>query len=69
MAEVRAKEFRVKIRKEEEENCHGSRFHSTLLSGKLRQAVCWATNREGGECLLLGAVCTNIGRSVADFLW
>ena len=43
-------------------------FHETVLSGKLRQAVCRATNREGGGCLLLGDKCTKTGRPVADVL-
>ena len=43
-------------------------FHDTVLSGKLRQAVCWETNREGGGCLLPGDTCMKTGRPVADVL-
>ena len=43
-------------------------FHETVLSGKLCQAVRWATNREDGGCLLLGDKCTKTGRPVADVL-
>ena len=28
------------------------RYQSIVMSGKLRQAVFWATNREDGGCLL-----------------
>ena len=43
-------------------------FHETVLSGKLRQVVRRATDREGGGCLLLGNKCTKTGRPVADVL-
>ena len=43
-------------------------FHNTVLSGKLRKAVCWATNREGGGCLLPDYQCTKTGRPVAEVL-
>ena len=29
-----------------------------MLSGKLRQAVHWATNKEGVGCILLEDICT-----------
>ena len=44
-------------------------FYETVLSGKLRQAVSRATNREGGGCVLPGGKCTKTGRPVADVLW
>ena len=37
-----------------------------MLSGKLRQAVCWATHQEGGGCLLPDDQCTKTGRPVAE---
>ena len=43
-------------------------YHDTVLSGKLRQAVCPATNSEGGVCLLLDSQCTKTRRPVAEFL-
>ena len=43
-------------------------FHETVLSGKLGQAVCQSTDREGGGCLLLGDKCTKNGQPVADVL-
>ena len=33
---------------EEYEKALSHKFHSIVLSGKLPQAVCWATDREGG---------------------
>ena len=39
------------------------------MSGKLRQAVRWATNREGGGCLLLDDQCTKTRRTVAEVIW
>ena len=44
-------------------------FHRILLSGKLQQAVHWASNREGWGCLLLGDICTKTTQQVADALW
>ena len=35
---------------EEDENTRS--YHNTVLLGNMRQAVCWATDREGGGCLL-----------------
>ena len=43
-------------------------FHETVLSGKLQQAVCRATDREGGGCLLPDDQCTKTGRPVAEVL-
>ena len=38
------------------------------MLGKLRQVVCWVTDREGGGCILPRDVCTKTGRPVADEL-
>ena len=43
-------------------------FHETVLSGKLRQAIRRATNREGGGCLLPEDQCTKIRQPVAEVL-
>ena len=43
-------------------------FHETVISGKLRQALHQATDREGGGCLLPGGKCTKTGQPVADVL-
>ena len=43
-------------------------YHNTVLSGMLRKAVCRATNREGGGCLLPDDQCTKTGRPVAEVL-
>ena len=50
----------VKRREENEKDYLACSFLSTLLLRKLWQAVCWATNREGGG-LLPGDVCTKTG--------
>ena len=52
----------------EEDDAVAQSFHETVFSGKLRQAVCRATNREGGGCLLPDDQCTKTGRPVADVL-
>ena len=52
----------------EEDNAVARSFHETVLSEKLRQAICQATNREGGGCLLPGDKCTKTGQPVADVL-
>ena len=44
-------------------------FHEIVLLGKLRQAVCRATDREGGGCLLLDNQYTKTGQPVAEVLW
>ena len=53
---------------EEEDDAVPRSYHNTVLSSKLRQAVCWATNREGRDCLLPGDQCTKTGRPVAEVL-
>ena len=44
-------------------------YHDRVLSGKLRQAVRQATDREGGGCLLPDDHCTKNGRPVAEVLY
>ena len=46
---------------EDEDEATARSYHDTVLSGKLHQAVCQATDREGVGCLLLDDQCTNTG--------
>ena len=45
------------------------RFHETVISGKLWQAVRRATEREEGGCLLPDNQCTKTGRPVVEITW
>ena len=63
-----AREGRADFSGEEEDGSVARSFHETLLSGKLRQAVHQATDREGGGCLMPGYKFTKTGRPVADVL-
>ena len=38
------------------------------MSGNLRQVVCWATNREGGGCLLPDYKCKKTGQPFEEIL-
>ena len=67
-AEGAAREGRAVFSGEEEDDAVARSFHKTVLSGKLRQAVRRATDREGVGCLLPGGKCTKTGRPVADVL-
>ena len=67
-AEGAACEGRSAFSGKKEDDAVARSFHETVLSGKLHQAVCRATDREGGGCLLLGEKCTKTGRPVADVL-
>ena len=51
-AEGSALKGRAASGREEEDEAVAWSFHDTVLSGKLQKAVRWATNREGGGCLL-----------------
>ena len=53
--------------KEEDESAAWS-YHDTILSRKLWQDVCQATDREGGGCHLPDDQCTKTGRPVAEVL-
>ena len=44
------------------------RYHDTVVSGKLWQAINQATNREGGGCLLPDDQCTKTVQLVAEVL-
>ena len=51
-AEGSDREGRAAFSGKEEDDDVARGFHQTVLSGKLRQAVRRATDREGGGCLL-----------------
>ena len=53
-----AREGRAAFSGKEEDDSMARSFHETVLSGKLRQAIRCATDREGGGCLLPGNKCT-----------
>ena len=63
-----AREGRAASGGEEEDEAVARSYHNTVLSGKLQQAVCRATDREGGGCLVLDDQCTKTGRPVAEVL-
>ena len=65
-AEGAAREGRSAFSGEEEYDAVARSFHETVLSGKLWQAVRWATNREGGGCFLPDDQYTKTGRPVAE---
>ena len=67
-AEGAAQEGRAAFSGEDEDDAVAWSFHETVLSGKLRQAVRRATDREGGGCLLPEEKCTKTGRLVAEVL-
>ena len=61
-AEGAARKGRVAFNGKEEDDAVARIFHETVLSGKLRQAVRRAIDREGRWCLLPGDKCTKTGR-------
>ena len=61
-AEGAAREGRSARKIEEEDEVVSQSYNDTVLSGKLRKAVRWATDREGGGCLLPDDQCTKTGR-------
>ena len=67
-AEGAAREGRSASCGEESDDAVARRYHDTVLSGKLRQAVRRSTNREGGGCLFPDNPCTKTRRPVAEIL-
>ena len=63
-----AREGRAASGGKEEKKAMARSYHETVLSGKLWQAVCQATNREGAGCLLPDHQCTKNGQPVAEVL-
>ena len=53
-----SREDKVTSGGEEEDKALTRSFHSAVLSGNLKKALCRATNREGGRCLLPNDCCT-----------
>ena len=60
-AEGAARERRAASGREEEDEAVARSYHGTVLSGKLPQAVCRATDREGGGFLLPDKQCMKNG--------
>ena len=60
-SEGSSRDVRAASRGEKEDKNMARSYHETMLLGKLRQAVCRATNTEGGGCLLLDDLCKNTG--------
>ena len=56
-----AREVRAASGGEEEDEAVARSYHNTVLSDKLRQAVCQETDREGRGYLLLDDQCTKNG--------
>ena len=67
-AEGVSREGRAASGGKEEEEAVARSYHDTVLSGKLRQAISQATDREGLGCILLDDQCTKTGRPVAEVL-
>ena len=65
-AEGAACEGRSAFSGEEEYDAVARSFHETVISGKLWQAVRWATNRERGGCFLPDDQYTKTGQPVAE---
>ena len=67
-AEGAVREGRAASRGEEEDKAVARRYHDTLLFGNMRQAVRWATYREGGGCLLPDDQCNKTRQLLDDVL-
>ena len=63
-----AREGRNASGEEEEDKSLAGSYHDTVMLVNLRKAVCWATNREGGGCLLPDDQLTKTVQPVAEFL-
>ena len=67
-AEGVSREGRAASGGKEEDEAVARSFHKTVLSGNLRQAFRWATDREGDGCLLPDDQCTKTWRPIAEVL-
>ena len=67
-AEGAAREGRAAFSGKEEGDTVARSFHETVLLGKLWQAICQATDWEGGGYLLPEDQCTKTGRPVVEVL-
>ena len=67
-AEGAAREGRAASGGEEEDKAIARSYHDTVFYGKLRQAVCWATDMKGRGYLLLDDQCNKTGKPVAEVL-
>ena len=54
---------------QEKDKTVSSIYHNTVLPGKIRQAVCQTTDREGGGCFLPYDQLTKTRKLVADVFW
>ena len=59
--EEASRESRAVSGREEEYEAVSRIYHDTVMSGKLRLVVRWATNRKGGGCLLSDDQCKKNG--------
>ena len=67
-AEGAARERRAARGGEEEDQAIARSYNTKVFSGKLRQDVCRATDREGGKCLLPDEQYRKTGRPVSEVL-
>ena len=52
----------------EEDEAMARRYYDTVMSVKIRQDICQATNREGGGCILPDDQCTKTRQPVAEVI-
>ena len=67
-AEGAAREVRAASGGEEEEEAVARSYHDTVMSGRLHQVVCRATNRDGVGFIFPDEQCTKTGRPVTEVL-